>query len=147
MLRANRAAKPRAAAPKTSIIAAARNEEETLPTALNSLLTLDYPDYEVILVNDDSTDRTGLIAEDWTRRLESRGRLKVIHNHELPPGWTGKVHALNLAARAATGEWILTTDADVVFHPALLRLALACALRPFTPWLSRSRRFSIPWCR
>lgn len=114
--------------PKVSILVAARNEEEALPAALESLLALDYPDYEVILVDDDSSDRSGAIADEWARRPAPAGRLKVIHNHELPPGWRGKVHALSLAANGATGEWLLSTDADVVFHPTLLRLAVSCAL-------------------
>jgi len=116
-------------APKVSILVAARDEEEALPAALGSLLALDYPDYEVILVDDDSTDRTGSIADEWARRPAAVGRLTVIHNHGLPPGWRGKVHALSLAANAATGEWLLSTDADVVFHPDLLRLAVSCALK------------------
>ena len=115
-------------APRVSILVAARDEEEALPAALQSLLALDYPDYEVILVDDDSTDRTGAIADEWAKRSVA-GRLKVVHNRELPPGWRGKVHALNLAANAARGEWLLATDADVVFHPALLRLAVSCALK------------------
>lgn len=115
--------------PRISIIVAARNEEKALSSALESLLRLDYPDYEIVLVDDDSTDRTGRIADEWARRPESAGRLKVIHNRELPPGWRGKVHALHLAASTATGEWILATDADLVFHPAILRLAVSCALR------------------
>jgi chlorobactene glucosyltransferase len=113
--------------PKVSILVAARNEEEALPAALQSLLALDYPDYEVILVDDDSTDRSGVIADGWARHPASAGRLKVIHNHELPAGWRGKVYALSLAANAARGEWLLSTDADVVFHPPLLRLAVSCA--------------------
>jgi chlorobactene glucosyltransferase len=80
-------------------------------------------------VDDDSSDRTGAIADEWAGRPTAAGRLKVIHNHELPPGWRGKVHALSLAANAAKGEWLLATDADVVFHPALLRLAISCALK------------------
>jgi chlorobactene glucosyltransferase len=116
-------------APRVSIIMAARNEEELLPAALESLLKLDYPDYEIILVDDDSTDSTPSIADAFARRPEALGRLRVIHNHELPPGWRGKVHALSLAEKAASGDWVLATDADVVAHPALLRLAVALASR------------------
>jgi chlorobactene glucosyltransferase len=128
VLRADQSGSPLSPTPRVSIIVAARNEEESLPAALASLLKLDYPDYEVILVDDDSRDRTGLVAEEWAQKPESAGRLRILHNRGLPPGWSGKVHALNLAARAATGEWILATDADLVFHPALLRLAMAFAL-------------------
>jgi chlorobactene glucosyltransferase len=115
--------------PRVSIILAARNEQETLPATLESLLRLDYPDYEVILVDDDSDDRTGAIADEWMERPASRGKLRVIHNDELPAGWRGKVHAMSLAERGATGEWILATDADVVFEPSLLRQAVTLALQ------------------
>ena len=113
--------------PRVSIILAARNEEDALAATLESLLALDYPDYEIILVDDDSTDRTGAIAEEFAARPE--GKLRVIHNRQLPPGWRGKVHALHLAASEATGNWLLATDADIVLHRAALRLAVACALR------------------
>ncbi|MCL5005370.1 MAG: glycosyltransferase [Acidobacteria bacterium] len=115
--------------PRVSVILAARNEQETLPTTLESLLNLDYPDYEVILVDDDSDDRTGAIADEWMERPASRGKLRVIHNHELPTGWRGKVHAMSLAEQAATGEWVLATDADVVCEPSLLRQAMILALQ------------------
>lgn len=128
VLRLGQAADPPSRLPKVSILVPARNEEESLAAALESLLKLDYPDYEVIVVDDASTDRTGQIAEEWARQFKGSGRLRVIHNRDLPPGWRGKVHALSLAARAANSEWILATDADVVFHPAVLRLAMACAL-------------------
>ena len=122
--------------PRVSIILAARNEQETLPATLESLLGLDYPDYEVILVDDDSDDRTGAIADEWMERSASRGKLRVIHNHELPAGWRGKVHALSLAEKAATGEWVLATDADVVFEPTLLRQAVILALQKDAQLLS-----------
>lgn len=141
VLRADRPVAPLPSTPKVSIIMAARNEEEALPAALGSLLKLDYPQYEVILVDDDSRDRTGLVADEWARRPESGGRLIVIHNRELPRGWSGKVHALNLAARSATGDWILATDADLVFHPAILRLGMACALEKGAALLSLAPEF------
>jgi chlorobactene glucosyltransferase len=111
--------------PKVSVIVAARNEEDRLNEFLSSALALDYPDYEVILVDDDSTDGTAAIAESWAARPEAaHGRLTLVHSRELPPGWRGKVWALNLAVERARGEWLLATDADVVFHPAALRVAL-----------------------
>lgn len=113
--------------PKVSIIVPARNEKGALGAALESFVALDYPDYEVIVVDDASSDGTGMIADEWAASPASRGRVQVIHNKELPAGWAGKVHALTLAARMATGEWILATDADVVFHPALLKLAVSLA--------------------
>lgn len=114
--------------PAVSILVPARNEEAALSECLPLLLKLDYPDYEIILVDDDSRDGTGALAGEWARRSESAGRLKVIHNRELAPGWSGKVHALAAALDGAAGEWILATDADVVFHPPVLRVAMSRAL-------------------
>ena len=136
ILRANHSASPLESSPKVSIIVAARNEQDALPAALESMLTLDYPDYEIVLVDDDSRDRTGAIADEWAGRPAGRGRLKVIHNRELPPDWYGKVHALHLAASAAAGEWILATDADMVFHPSILRVAMSCAREHGVQFLS-----------
>jgi hopene-associated glycosyltransferase HpnB len=115
-----------AALPKVSIILAARNEEDALPAALDSLLNLAYPDYEIVLVDDDSTDRTGAIADAYARR--SAGRLTVIHKHARPADWSGKVHALHTAAQKSQGEWLLATDADVVHHPQALARGMALAL-------------------
>ena len=122
--------------PRVSIIVAARNEEEALPAALESLLALDYPDFEIVLVDDDSQDHTGAIADEWTSKPAARGRLKVLHNKTLPPQWHGKVHALHLASSAASGEWILATDADMVLHPAVLRVAVSVALERHVQFLS-----------
>jgi len=136
ILRAHQPASPHESSPKVSIIVAARNEQDALPAVLESMLALDYPDYEIILVDDDSRDRTGAIADEWAGKPAGRGRLKVIHNRELPPDWYGKVHALHLAASAAAGEWILATDADMVFHPSILRVAMSCALEHGVQFLS-----------
>lgn len=114
--------------PKVSILVPARNEEAALPACLESLARLDYDDYEVIVVDDGSQDNTGAIADEWASRPEFAGRMNVIHNRELPAGWSGKVHALHLAAGRASGEWILATDADMVFHPEVLRIAVHRAL-------------------
>ena len=122
--------------PRVSVLLAARNEQDMLPETLDSLLKLDYPDFEIILVDDDSDDGTGAIADEWALLKGARGKLRVIHNHHLPPGWRGKVHAMSLAAEAATGEWILATDADVVFHPSLLRQAVELAQRKNVQFLS-----------
>ncbi len=126
--------------PRVSIIVPARNEEEVIEQALNTLLALDYDNYEVIAVNDRSTDSTGEIME---RIAESHSQnphpvaktatrvghpvLRVIHHTELPAGWLGKTHAMWTAAKQATGDWLLFTDADVLFKPDALRRALAYA--------------------
>ncbi len=123
--------------PRVSIIVPARNEEDTIEQALNTLFALDYENYEVIVVNDRSTDRTGEIVERmeksprpsgaWTGHPHFTPALLVIHHRELPDGWLGKTHAMWTAANQATGDWLLFTDADVLFKPDSLRRALAYA--------------------
>jgi len=129
--------------PRVSIIVPARNEEEDIELSLTRLRELDYGNYEVIAVNDRSTDRTGEIMESvmkkprpsapsgqafsQKKREVGHSILKVIHHRELPAGWLGKTHAMWTAANAATGDWILFTDADVLFKPDSLRRALAYA--------------------
>jgi glycosyltransferase involved in cell wall biosynthesis len=134
--------------PRVSIIVPARNEEETIEQALHTLLALDYDNYEVIAVNDRSTDSTGEImervVESQNPRFSQSARetghpeetsdqsphprvLRVIHHTELPASWLGKTHAMWTAANQATGDWLLFTDADVLFKPESLRRALAYA--------------------
>jgi len=113
--------------PRVSIIVPARNEQEHIGPALTTLLNLDYDNYEVIAVNDRSTDRTGEILDQIIATPGARGRLKVIHIAELPPGWLGKVHAMWTAANRATGDWLLFTDADVLFRRDVLSRALVYA--------------------
>ena len=112
--------------PRVSIIVPARNEEAAIEPALRSLLALDYDNYEVIAVDDRSTDRTGEIM-DSLQNNSPESLLKVIHHRELPSGWLGKTHAMWTAANQASGEWLLFTDADVMFKPESLRRALAYA--------------------
>src|SRR5580693_1880870 len=111
--------------PSVSIIVPARNEEETIERALNTLLALDYDNYEVIAVNDRSTDSTGAIMEQvaasqsqnlhpstssgraFSQRTREMGHpdfhgFRVIHHRELPAGWLGKTHAMWTAANLAT---------------------------------------------
>ena len=112
--------------PRVSIIVPARNEEDHIAEVLTRLLQLDYPDYEIIAVNDRSSDRTGE-RMDEVARTQSHDKLKVIHIGELPSGWLGKVHAMWTGANQATGEWLLFTDADVLFRPDALSRAIAYA--------------------
>ena len=113
---------------RVSIIVPARNEEEDIELSLTRLLELDYDNYEVIAVNDRSTDRTGEIMERVAENpVLTSGRLRVIHHRELPAGWLGKTHAMWTATNEASGDWLLFTDADVLFKPDSVRRALAYA--------------------
>ena len=108
--------------PRISILLAARDEEEKLPAALATLMEIDYPDLEVIAVDDRSQDSTGRILE---RFAAAHPRLRVVHITQLPAGWLGKPHALQKAYAASTGDWLLFTDADVRFKHDALRRAIA----------------------
>ena len=110
--------------PRVSIVFAARNEGATLGAAVPTMLQLDYPDFEVIAVNDRSEDDTGAVLE---KLAAGDARLQVVPIEALPPGWLGKNHALHRGAARATGEWILFTDADIHFAPDALRRAVAHA--------------------
>src|SRR5437868_8083236 len=113
--------------PRVSIVVPARNEEEHIRETLVQLLALDYSNYEIIVVNDRSTDRTGQIMDEVAASPQAHGLLKVIHISELPSGWLGKTHAMWTACQQASGEWLLFTDADVLFKPDSLRRAVAYA--------------------
>jgi glycosyltransferase involved in cell wall biosynthesis len=112
--------------PRVSIIVPARNEGADIAATLTQLLALDYDNYEVIAVDDRSSDRTGEIMGEIAAAA-APGRLKVIRISDLPPGWMGKPHAMWSAGNQATGDWLLFTDADVLFKPDALRRALAYA--------------------
>jgi glycosyltransferase involved in cell wall biosynthesis len=108
--------------PRISILFAARDEEEKLPGALATLMEIDYPELEVIAVDDRSNDSTGRILDEFAT---AHPRLRVVHITELPSGWLGKPHALQKAYEASSGDWLLFTDADVRFKPDALRRAVA----------------------
>src|SRR6266850_2699738 len=109
---------------RISLIFAARDEEEKLPAALATLMEIDYPNLEIIAVDDRSNDSTGRILDEFA---DTHTRLRVVHIAELPSGWLGKPHALQKAYEASTGDWLLFTDADVRFKPDVLRRAIALA--------------------
>ena len=112
--------------PRLSVVVAARNESLGVEQALASLLDLDYPDYEVIFVDDRSDDRTGEIAD---RLSAGDDRLEVIHIERLPAGWFGKNHASWRGALAASGDLLLFTDGDVVFGREAVRRGVRHLLR------------------
>jgi glycosyltransferase involved in cell wall biosynthesis len=100
-----------------SVVIPARNEERRIGEALQSVLRQNYPDAEVIVINDRSTDRTGAILTDMAQH---HPRLRVMEITELPERWLGKNYALYRGAEMATGELLLFADADVVMDPAAL---------------------------
>jgi len=114
-------ADPRASEP-ISVIIPARNEERDLAACLDSLARQDYPDYEVIVVDDCSTDRTRLIAESFADR---HPLFQVVAGRPLPDGWSGKNWAVHQGVLAARGSIYLFTDADTVHGPDSLAFVRA----------------------
>ncbi len=113
--------------PRVSIIVPAKNEETTIEGVLRGLACLEYPNFEIIAVDDRSTDRTGDRMDAFAASQKVSGHLRILHVTALPEGWLGKTHAMWIAAQQATGDWLLFTDADVFFRPDTLRRALAYA--------------------
>lgn len=113
--------------PLISILVPARNEEHRILRAcIRSLLSQDYGRFEVIAVNDRSTDATAQILHSMT---VGDDRLSVIDGQELPAGWLGKPFAMQQALAESRGEWILATDADMIFEPATLRIVMDHLMR------------------
>ncbi len=110
--------------PRLSIVVAARDEADTMEGALRSLLASDYPDLQVVVVDDRSTDGTSDLVD---RVAAEDDRLVAVHVTDLPDGWLGKVHALQRGLEASDGDWLLFTDADVHLAPGALRKAVAYA--------------------
>ena len=110
--------------PRLSVVVPARDEGSTIRRAVGSLLAQDYPDLEIIVVDDRSSDVTGEVLRELAAKST---RLLVLRVDELPAGWLGKNHALWRGADRASGEWLLFTDADVVFARSALRQAVAYA--------------------
>ena len=112
--------------PTLTVIVPARNEGENVGACLESLLGQDYKEIRIVAVDDRSEEETGEVM-DRLAKLHPE-KLDVIHLTELPSGWLGKTHAMAVAARMAGSDFLLFTDADVIFHPGSLRRALANAV-------------------
>jgi glycosyltransferase involved in cell wall biosynthesis len=111
---------------RLSVIVPARDEGAGVEEALRSLLTQRDIAMEVIAVDDRSSDETGAIMDALAAESETGSvRCLVEHVRQLPRGWLGKPHAMAQGVRRATGEWLLFTDADVVFAPDAISRALA----------------------
>jgi glycosyltransferase involved in cell wall biosynthesis len=111
--------------PRLTVVVPARDEASAIGRAVESLLRQDYPDLEVIVVDDRSSDATGAVVGELAARDP---RLRAIQVTEVPAGWLGKNHALWRGAERASGEWLLFTDADIVFAQGTLRRAVGCAM-------------------
>lgn len=122
-----------------TVIVPARNEEDCLGECLRSLVSQSEEifelgrDWELIVVDDRSTDRTAEIVRGF-------GGVTLLQADKLEAGWTGKANAVWTAARRARGRWLLFTDADTVHEPGDLRRAMHEAVRNKVGMLSYSPR-------
>ncbi|ADW68795.1 glycosyltransferase [Granulicella tundricola] len=112
--------------PTITVVVPACNEERDVRACLESLVGQDYVGLDVVAFNDRSTDATGAIMDELGGRYP--GRLRVIHVEALPDGWLGKTHAMASAASSTSSDYVLFTDADVVFRGDALRRSLAYAV-------------------
>jgi len=110
--------------PRVSVMIPARNEEENIGACLESLLMQDYPDFEVIVLDDHSTDRTWEILQ----KFKGNPRLTLMQGKELPADWYGKHWACHQMSRAAEGELFVFTDADTRHHRNSIRSAVAALI-------------------
>lgn len=111
--------------PFVSVLVPARNEELNIENVLTSLLNQDYPYYEVIVLNDNSEDRTGEIID---KLVTAHSNLKLLNGAQLESGWTGKCFACKQLYEASGGEWILFTDADTTHSKNSLRSSITSAI-------------------
>jgi chlorobactene glucosyltransferase len=117
--------------PHVTILVPAKDEAAGIRQCLDAVLAQDYPSFDVIVVNDRSTDETGAILDAYAARDP---RLRVIHIRQggLPTGWLGKCNALHVGTRQAKGEWLFFVDSDVTVAPNALTQALSlCVERKY----------------
>ncbi len=119
--------------PRASLLVPARNEARNIEACARGLLNQDYPNFEVIILDDESTDGTSQILQ---RLAAEDARLRVMRGQPLPAGWLGKNWACQQLSQAADGDYLLFTDADTRHDPAMLRDAVAAATAAHADLLS-----------
>ncbi|MFC1915523.1 glycosyltransferase [Chloroflexota bacterium] len=116
-------------APLVSILVPARNEEINIATCLESLQKQDYPNFEILVLDDNSSDNTANIVE---RIVSQDSRIQLLRGEPLPQGWAGKPFACYQLAQQAKGSWFLFVDADTTAEPRMLHniISLALEMKP-----------------
>lgn len=137
--------------PFLSVLVPARNEERRIRPCLESLLAVDYPNLEILVLDDHSSDATSDVVRQIARQDP---RLRLLQGKDLPPGWTGKAWACQQLAREAKGDYLAFVDADTRFAPLALTQAVSLALAknsdllslwPYLQAKSWSERLVIPY--
>jgi len=119
--------------PSVSIIVPMRNEATHIDACLASLCAQDYPAFEILVVDDGSSDETPQKLAGWVRRDTRVHAHRIEH---LPAGWAGKTHAMHSGVLRTQGDWLLFTDADTCHRPQALRVLLGDALHHHCDFLS-----------
>jgi len=112
--------------PLVSILIPARNEEKNIRRILNSMIKQDYPNLEILVLDDNSTDSTGLIVQEFVKK---DSRVKIIQGAPLPAGWKGKCFACHQLSKIAKGNYFVFTDADTLHYPNSISGSLAALLK------------------
>ena len=120
-------------APLISVMVPARDEEDTIGNCLESLQKQDYPNYEVLVLDDNSADNTAGIVSDMA---DGDNRIRLYSGESLPEDWAGKPFACYQLAQRAKGDWLLFVDADTIHAPHMLRSVLSIATKLKTSLLS-----------
>ena len=116
---------PEGSLPLVSVLVPARNEETKIGRCIESLLNQDYPNFELIVIDDRSTDSTGDIIAAFAAKDK---RIKFVQGKDAPTGWIGKCNALAHAVGYASGDWYVFTDADTFHHPNSIRDGVSHAI-------------------
>jgi len=120
---------PTEEAPLISVCIPARNEESNIGRCVEALLAQTYPNFEIVVLDDRSTDATAEILKNLAMGSTLRKvPLKIIKGSDLPSGWAGKPYALTQAVAAARGEWLCFVDADTFATPEALSAVYAKAI-------------------
>ena len=142
---------PITALPKISVLVPARNEEQRIRPCLGTLADSNYPDLEILVLDDHSSDGT---AELVLQQAKEDSRIRLLKGRDLPSGWTGKAWACHQLAQQAKGDYLVFADADTRFADITLAQAVCLAaqnkadllsLWPFLEAKSWSEQLVIPF--
>lgn len=112
--------------PFVSVLIPARDEEDNIEACVKSLQLQDYPNYEILVLDDNSSDSTSSIVQRMSSDSE---RTQLLHGEELPKGWAGKPFACYQLAKKAKGSWLLFVDADTIHTEDMLSCVMTSALK------------------
>jgi cellulose synthase/poly-beta-1,6-N-acetylglucosamine synthase-like glycosyltransferase len=129
--------------PLVTILIPAKDEAERIAGSVERVLAQDYPNFEIIVIDDRSTDRTGAILDEIAAETPN---LRVLHIQpgQLPSGWLGKCNALWQAQKLVNGSWLLFVDSDVSLQPEALSVAISVAVQREYDALSILTRLDCP---